>query len=344
MTPKFRGDSDDWLNEEDEGEKTTRSNSNKNKAKIKINPLGCTPESANATVAEVFHKQCRIRLDDSSAEFLCSYLRAEVLSSPINGKRERSPVAVGDRVLVRVLGQDSGIIESIAPRRNALKREAPGQTGLTHVIAANIDALAILASPDEFSTSLEHTLIDRYLVAAQAESITPILCITKADLLPKDLSSASWHLYKELGIKVIAVSAERGDEVHALREQITGKTVVFCGRSGVGKTSLLKILLGRDVGKIGEINAATGKGRHTTSSAVLLGGPENSRWIDTPGVREFSLSGITQENLKNFFPEFTNHPCKRDNCHHDGEQDCAVRSLPRYPSYLRIFRSLEQPL
>jgi ribosome biogenesis GTPase len=126
----------------------------------------------------------------------------------------------------------------------------------------------------------------------------------------------------------------------ALLNRIRGKGAVFCGQSGVGKTSLLRVLLGTEVGKVGDVSDATGKGKHTTTAAILLGGPDGSDWIDTPGVREFGLLEIKPEQLKDQFPEFRNLACQAPGCLHESEEGCAARSLERYASYLRIIKSL----
>src|SRR5262245_37584740 len=122
MPPKFRGDSDDWL---DSDETTNRSRVTRSKKKSKAEALA--PEKANAIVAEVFPNQCRVRLDENGEDFLCSYRRADLMGIKESGFRERSPVAVGDRVLAERTSPDAGVIEGICARRNFLARPAPGR-------------------------------------------------------------------------------------------------------------------------------------------------------------------------------------------------------------------------
>ena len=117
--------------------------------------------------------------------------------------------------------------------------------------------------------------------------------------------------------------------------------MVFCGHSGVGKTSLLNRLLGASNRKVGDVSEFTGKGKHTTTSAVLLEGSEEGKWIDTPGVRAFGLVGLVPEELKNYFPEFSDLPCSEHGCSHIGEPDCQAATTPRYANYRRIFESLQ---
>src|SRR5207302_1748888 len=128
--------------------------------------------------------------------------------------------------------------------------------------------------------------------------------------------------------------------IHELRERLRDQAVVFCGHSGVGKTSLLRALLMTQVGRVGSVSQVTGKGKHTTTGSVMLEGPGDSRWIDTPGVREFGLAHLLPEALVRFFPELRNLRCAVEGCLHEGEEGCAAMQLPRYPSYRRILESL----
>jgi ribosome biogenesis GTPase len=336
MTPKFRGGSDDWLDDED-------SNQREGSAPKKKSPKAAflPPEEGNATVIEVYPKQARVAVDGVTGTLLCGYRRAQVIQSSEN-VRERSPVAVGDRVLIAQLNPQDGIVEGVCTRRNYLARPAPGkeqkkdESIILHVVAANIDLLVIVASVSspEFSPGL----VDRYIIAAQAAGIPSLICITKTDLL-SSTSSKPWQEYQKIGYPLYALSVVVGDGVHALLPQLEGKTVVFCGHSGVGKTSLFRTILDKDVGKTGEVSESTGKGRHTTTSSILYK-KGNSSWIDTPGIREFGLIGVTSENLSTYFPEFSALACTSRGCSHIAMDDCQATDLFRYPSFLRIHESL----
>jgi ribosome biogenesis GTPase len=337
MSPKFRGGSDDWLDDE---QSSRRDGSRPKKKSSKAAFLD--PSQANATIVEVFPKQARIRMDDgpesAGRELLCAYRRAQVIQTE-QDVRERSPVAVGDRVLASVLTPQDGVIEGVCARRNYLARPAPGKEEQTtlHVIAANIDLLTIVASvrlPD-FSPGL----VDRYLIAAQAAGISSLICVTKADLMPETGRTGFWDEYRKIGYSVVLSSARQKSGISELLTSIAHKTVVFCGHSGVGKTSLFRTILQSDVGRVGEVNDLTGKGRHTTTSAILYKHGD-SQWIDTPGIREFGLVGVTSENLATYFPEFRNLDCAARGCSHLGETDCQAVSLYRYPSFQRIHASL----
>lgn len=340
MSPKFRGGSDDWLDDERSVQKRTAGV--RPKKVISARSVGLPWEEANATVAEVFPNQCRVRLDQDQSHLLCSYRRANVVGKSKSEIRERTPVAVGDRVQVQSTGTDTGVIEGICQRKNSISRPAPGRDNeqFHHVLAANIDLLVIVVScrEPEFSAGL----VDRFLIAAEIEKVPVCICVTKLDLLDCSPSEDSrpWKIYEDLGYRVVEVISKQGQGVPELESEILGKMVVFCGQSGVGKTSLLRALLKTEVGRVGTVNEFTGKGRHTTTGAVLLEGPERSKWIDTPGVREFGLALVSPEKLSQYFPEFLKVTCQAAPCLHREEEGCEVQSLPRYSSYRRILESL----
>ncbi len=343
MVPKFRGNSEDWLDDE----KAVRRGAKKASSARLVTPL--SPEEANGTVAEVFPNQCRVRLDEGGAKPLCAYRRALVIGDTQDGIRDRTPVAVGDRVKVVSNSRDSGVIEGVALRRNFLSRPAPGRevrdgkqdgeeaTKFRHVIAANIDLVVIVASVDE--PAFSPGLVDRFLVASAAAGIEVLICVSKSDLAARVASSGQerpWRLYSDIGYDVLEVSAVCLQHIDELRCRIRGKQVVFCGQSGVGKTSLLRALLTADIGRVNEISASTGRGRHTTTSAVLL----DSGWIDTPGVREFGIFDVLPEELATCFPEFAALKCAVSGCLHLDEPGCGATSLARYASYRRILESV----
>ena len=346
MAPKFRGNSDDWMDDH-RSSKNKRADGAKKKL-AKARQMELSPEKANATVAEVFPKQCRVKLDGAVDTILCSYRRAQVVGEVRDEEfKQRAPVAVGDRVLVELTGGQTGVLTGITSRRNTLYRIAPGrlEKKFVHVLAANVDLLLIVASvaEPEFSPGL----IDRFLVAAELEGIEPVICVTKRDLRVAEHGlgesqgeQAPWRNYARIGYRVIELSAHQKVGLEELLKTIHGRTVVFCGQSGVGKTSLLNVILGKNSGRVGSVSQVTGKGRHTTTSAVLLDGPEDSQWIDTPGVREFGLLNVLPQDLVRAFPEFGSLGCAQQGCLHFNEQDCQAKLEYRYPSYRRIYQSL----
>ncbi|MCM2321871.1 MAG: ribosome small subunit-dependent GTPase A [Oligoflexia bacterium] len=344
MCPKFKGDSEDWLDDEGDSVSAKARAAARKSSHARATPLA--PEKANAVVAEVYPNQCRVKLLADDRELLCAFRRAGVLQK--GEIRERSPVAVGDLVFVKELGtrhaeMDQGLVEGVCARSNRLYRPAPGREGtqIHHVIAANMDLVVIVAS--ERDPDFSPGLVDRFLVAAQAARIDTLICATKCDLWSVDSPqrlAPPWKLYLELGFEIAEVSAKRGDGVAALRERLKGKKALFCGHSGVGKTSLLRALLGTELGRVGEVSQATGKGRHTTTATVLVGGPDGSQWMDSPGIREFGLADIDAEKLAEFFPELGRAGCAKTGCHHEGEEGCAAAATPRYSSFRRILQSL----
>ncbi len=344
MAPKFRGGKEDWMDDEASARRGGR------RPPRKSGKAEALEESeANATVIEVLQGFCRAVLDEAGhAVLLCRYRRADVWGHyrdpkrPELSLRERSPVAVGDRVLVeRVGGPQSkeGVVAGVALRRNRLVRPAPARDEtVLHVLAANLDALVIVASTRD--PDFTPGLVDRFLIAAQNQGIEAILCVNKVDRISGS-ESRPWELYGQWGVQVFETCAKTLQGIETLRGAILGRRVAFCGKSGVGKTSILSAITGRTIGKVQEISDATGKGRHTTTSAVLLPSPEGSQWIDTPGVREFGLIGIEPLELARFFPEFLGLRCQENGCTHRDESDCTARDLPRYSSYVRILESLE---
>ena len=279
-------------------------------------------------VGEVFPKMANVILDeDDSRRLLCSYRRGQIVDRDAEW-RERSPVAPGDRVKIHAFGSKDGVIEEILPRKNSLARRAPGREGkVLHTIAANVDFVIVTASL--FDPDFSPGLIDRFLIATTVAQIIPIIVINKMDL--KINSDRPWSLYESLGYRCFPISTKDKTGIEALRSEIKGKTSVFCGHSGVGKTSLLSLLFGEKVGNVGEISKSTGKGKHTTSVSKLITVGEGTRFIDTPGIKEFGLLNVDPKSLIEHFPELWELQKIRQSYDH----------LPRYQTYLKIKAALE---
>ncbi len=361
--PKFRGSGEDWLDANALHKNKSRS-SEKKKANKSAQADAIPFEAANGVVVEVFPNQCRVRdLASTGPEVACFYRRAQVWGhhrGPDHTWRERAPVAVGDRVLFRRTGgplSKDGVVEGVSSRRNRLCRPAPAREGkVIQVLASNVDVLVIVMStrlPD-FTPGF----VDRLIAAALAQGIEPILVINKIDLvdlkIPEGIEfSKLWTPYYSVpGLRVIETSLKiEGRElrtaVESLEPWLRGKISVVCGKSGAGKTTLLKQLVSDATLKTGEVSDSTGKGKHTTTSAVLydltLANDSFTAVIDTPGVREFGLLDITPEDLVRGFPEFQSELCSGEGCLHteDERQSCTVyERLPRHASYLRIRASI----
>jgi ribosome biogenesis GTPase len=260
---------------------------------------------------------------------------------------ERSIVPTGDRVWFRPSQNDEGVIERVEPRHGLLTRASRGRE---HVLVANVDQVVFVVSLVE--PDLKPHLIDRYLAVAQQGGLTPVLLLNKADLAdPVELQPLVGG-YAQLGIPVLLMSARTGLGIGRLREQLRGRSTVFSGQSGVGKSSLLNAVqpgLSLAVKTVSEVN---NKGRHTTTYAQLIK-LESGGWVvDTPGVRQLQLWDVRPEEVEGYFPELRPFVplCGFPDCTHTHEEDCAVKravyrrqiGFDRYTSYLGMFNGTQE--
>ena len=266
---------------------------------------------------------------------------------------ERHPVTVGDRVLFRVEGQREGtaregVIEVVDKRRGVLQRRAGRRI---QSVVANVDQVVIVSSADQ--PPPKPHLIDRYIVAAHAGDIAPVVCMNKLDLDGGGLARDLLERYAALGYATSYTSALTGSGVEALRSLLKGKASVIAGQSGVGKSSLLNALQPGLHLKTGDIIEQTAKGKHTTSNATLIRLEVGGYVVDTPGVRSFDLSTIPRNEFEVHFVEFASHVpnCKFPDCTHIHENGCAVKDAvergeihsDRYESYARLFEEPTEP-
>jgi len=261
---------------------------------------------------------------------------------------ERSAVAVGDRVKFTPIrsegpGEDKpeGVIEAVLPRRSILARQ---QDDRLHVIAANVDQSFIVSSVD--MPPIRPHLIDRYIVAAEAGDITPIICVNKIDLEAASSAKQILQRYADLGYQTLATSVVTGEGIEQLRELLKDKSSVLVGQSGVGKSSLLNAVQPGLQLRVGQVNPSLKRGRHTTSTAQLLKLDFGGYVVDTPGIRQLQLPKIDPGDIEMYFVEFADlvRDCKFANCTHIHETGCAVRQAveqgrihpERYESYVRM--------
>lgn len=263
---------------------------------------------------------------------------------------ERHPLAVGDYVRFSVFQQEgrerSAVIEQVLPRRSSLMRTYDERV---QTIAANVDQAVIVASLEE--PPPKPHLIDRYIVSAHAGQMTPVVCLNKCDLVPaipgQDPVRQLRELYEPLGYPCVVCSATAAHGLDQLRKVLTGKTSVFVGQSGVGKSSLLNALQPDLSLPTGEVSTRTFKGRHVTTTTRLLKLSFGGWVVDTPGVRSFALARVPREELEKHFVEIAPlvAECKFPDCAHVHEGGCAVRAAAesgrihpsRYDSYVRLF-------
>ena len=273
-----------------------------------------------------------------------------------NGERKRchfrsnlGSLVTGDRVVWRD-GEPYGVIEVVLPRRSELSR--PDPYGEMKTLAANLDRALIVIAP---YPEPHFSLIDRYLVAAEASDITPAVLVNKYDAIDERIAGKlerMEQLYRHLGYEVLRLSVKTGAGMTQLHDYLTHFTSVFVGQSGVGKSALTNYLLPRAQLRVGELSERQ-TGSHTTTNAQLFHLPQGGQLIDSPGVREFGLWHMSPEQVLENFVElrpFLGH-CKFRDCAHLSEPGCALEqalvegriSEQRMNSCRQIIASLGSP-
>lgn len=235
--------------------------------------------------------------------------------------------AVGDWVAIRPRpGEAHADIHAVLPRRTKFSRTAPGDTGGEQIVATNVDTVLLVTALDQ---NYNLRRIERYLAVAWESGAQPVVVLNKADLQADAALARSEVETIAAPAPVIALSAARGDGLEALEPWLVpGRTLALLGSSGVGKSTLINRLLGHDRQHTGEISAAVGKGRHTTTHRELIVAPSGVLVIDTPGMRELQLFDADAEALDATFADvaaFTTR-CRFGDCSHRGEPGCAVEA------------------
>ncbi len=266
-----------------------------------------------------------------------------------------NPVAVGDEVEIEIENENEGTatITEIADRRNYINRQSPRYKHQHHIVASNLDQSMLVATLKEPRTS--QGFIDRFLVASEMYHVPAIIVFNKADLYKKKEQEKfeQWKdMYEAVGYKVFLVSAKDNEGLKPVEAELINKTTLISGHSGVGKSSLLNVILPDLELKTQDISGWSGKGQHTTTFAEMFDLPGGGRIIDTPGMREFGLVDIEKQEVSHYFPEMRQrlNDCQFNNCLHVDEPSCAIKdavekgeiSADRYVSYINILGSIEE--
>ena len=270
----------------------------------------------------------------------------------IKGIRSTNPVAVGDVVDFRVDRNHTGLITGIRERRNYIIRKSTKLSKASHMIAANIDQAFIVATVNYPATTLN--FIDRFLVTAEAYSIPPVLVFNKIDMYDKSEMERvnEWYgTYHEIGYKCLGTSIKTGQGMDELKELMQGKTSVFAGHSGVGKSSLINYIDSHLNLKTDSISSIHKTGKHTTTFSEMFPLEMGGYIVDTPGIRSFGMIDMKNDDVSHFFPEIfeKSSECRFNNCSHTHEPGCAVInaveqgniSLSRYENYISILNEDE---
>ena len=274
----------------------------------------------------------------------------------IRGIRSTNPVAVGDFVEVQTLPDGTNWITEIEDRRNYIVRRATNLSKESHILAANIDQVALIVTINHPVTST--TFIDRFLATCEAYRVRAILIFNKIDLLTEEETAQLAELralYESIGYETLAISAKNLSPFTShLSPLFEGKTTLLSGNSGVGKSTLLNALFGKEVTRTGKISDAHDKGMHTTTFSEMYFLNEansqepiaKSRIIDTPGIKGFGTIDFEKEEVSHYFREIfqTGRECRFGNCTHTNEPGCAVQeaiikgniAISRYESYLSL--------
>ena len=271
----------------------------------------------------------------------------------LKGIRSTNPVAVGDRVELILNQEGTAFISAIEDRCNYIIRKSSKLSKQSHILAANIDQALLLVTVNRPQTST--TFIDRFLASAEAYRIPVVLLFNKIDLL--DASERRYQellsrLYTTIGYRCLALSAQTGEGIEALRELLMGQISLLSGNSGVGKSTLINRLLPDAHLRTAEISDAHNAGMHTTTFSEMLPLPEGGYVIDTPGIKGFGTFDIEREELGSYFKEIfrLSKDCRFNNCTHTHEPGCAVLQAlqnhfvaeSRYQSYLNMLEDKDE--
>lgn len=274
----------------------------------------------------------------------------------IQGIKSTNPIAVGDIVdfeIDETSDAITGTIHNIHERKNYIVRKSVNLSHQMHIIASNVDYVFLLITINNPPTTTN--FIDRFLVTAEAYGIETILVFNKIDTfndLTSDEQLYMQYIYQQVGYKCLRVSSTEEKGLEELKELMRGKTTMFSGHSGVGKSTLVNALEPSLHLKTKTISEQSMQGQHTTTFAEMYDLSFGAKIIDTPGIKGFGIVDMEKEEISGYFPEFfkLKDQCKFNNCLHKDEPKCAVKealekdeiSWSRYNSYLKILEGDEE--
>ena len=272
----------------------------------------------------------------------------------LKGIRSTNPVAVGDMVTFTPSSDgQTALIDGIEDRRNYIIRKASNLSKQSHIIAANVDMAALVATITHPETST--TFIDRFLASAEAYRVPVLLIFNKTDLYNEDELKQMHELvalYRSIGYKCLTCSAEKGNGIDELQAELMGKTTLLSGNSGVGKSTLLNLLVPDADAKTAEISLVHDAGMHTTTFSQMFFLPQGGALIDTPGIKGFGTFDMEREEVSHYFREIfkTSADCRFGNCIHTHEPGCAVLQAvvegkiaeSRFNSYLSMLEDKDE--
>ena len=253
------------------------------------------------------------------------------------GRQNIGLSVAGDEVIFQPAGGVEGIVTAILPRENELSQK-------NKLIATNIDQLWLVVATEPH---YQFELIDRYLILAENSNLPINIIVNKIELLNElDQLSQDFSLYQNINYQVHFISIKKKLNLGPLKNQLTDKTNIFLGQSGVGKSSLINTLIPDLELRVDEISAKSKRGKHTTTNTTIYHIPSGGDLIDSPGIREFQLDDFDAKQIVNGFREFKVliGKCRFRNCQHINEPDCAVKvaldagdiNPSRYENYLNL--------
>lgn len=271
----------------------------------------------------------------------------------LQGIRSTNPLAVGDRVDFYDSGEGYGLISNIEDRKNYIIRRASNLSKQSHILAANLDQVFLIATINYPETST--MFIDRFLASAEAYRVPAKIIFTKTDLYSDtemEYLQAMIYLYENIGYKCFKVSSLENIGIEELKTELKDKITLLSGHSGVGKSSLINAIDPSWQAKTSNISDYHNKGMHTTTYSEMFELAQGGYLIDTPGIKGFGTINIKPEEVSHYFPEIFNvsKDCRFNNCTHVHEPGCAVRkalenhqiSQSRYVSYLSVLEDGEE--